>query len=153
MDLIKKHLDVASFIVSIFAIILAGFSYFESRITDHRARKLEIYDRVKEISKDLNLEFRSDSLYFTTMTPCPEESDSEKEARLTDAAVGIRALDVLIDKEDESLVVFLKSVMLIQQQDYKEIDRLFKGVDRSYTKSLSELRVKYKSCISRDKNA
>lgn len=153
MELIKKNIDILSLAFSAVAIVLATLSFIESRGIEERTRKLEIYDRVKTITEKLNLEFSSGSLYFTTLKKCPDETAEEKTARLSGAAIEIGSLEVLAREEDESLILFLKSALLMQQGDYEEIDRLLLESDSEYIPFLKDMRFKYEICIPREEEA
>ncbi len=115
MRIIKNLEKPLSLSLSIIAIVLATLSYFHSKTVSERSLNLEVHRKLKEVSENLKLEFKSDSLYFTTVKPCPDETQEEKTARLTSAAIGIGALEALVGDKEESLIVFLKTVLLAQQ--------------------------------------
>ncbi|MDR9498218.1 MAG: hypothetical protein RI556_03515 [Hydrogenovibrio sp.] len=150
MNYLSKYEKHISMLLSIAAIVLASLSYLNSKNVSEKSLNLEAQMQLREIAKNLKLKFRSDSLYFTTVKPCPDETQEEKARRLATAAIEIAALDELLGDRKKSLILFLKVALLAQQGDYRQIDKEIKKVDPEYKDSLEDMRLKYEICIPRE---
>lgn len=132
MSWIKKHLGVLGLSVSLVALLMSAISLFSSHNTEERVRKIELYDRVKEVSKKLNLRFNGEGLAYDSRRAQPEETPRQRENRLLEASVEILTIEQIVNSEEKSLVVFLKSALLFQQGAYEKLDSLYKENPGSY---------------------
>lgn len=133
MDWFKKNFENLNLFISFLAILISIFSYMKAYSAEERARNIEFFSLVKDVAKNLNIEFSGDSLSFNSLNISKNEPKEEKNSRLRDASISILALENIAQSEQEKDgVMFLRLVLLLQQREYQKIDALLSNAGGKY---------------------